>query len=130
MQPLQVPRGYTGQQRKLASVSNNSQADIQGGTDIMHGTPTIVEQQITDLWQHLFAIDSIAVDADFFELGGDSLLLLQVSVHLEAIFGVRISLSHLVATTTISEISELVTHLMICNVDNDTFDLLLQEIEE
>ncbi|KPL90187.1 hybrid non-ribosomal peptide synthetase/type I polyketide synthase [Herpetosiphon geysericola] len=58
---------------------------IPAPTSVEHGAlpQTPSEQLVAEIWQAVLKLPSVTRDADFFELGGDSLLLLQVLTRLE-----------------------------------------------
>jgi len=58
------------------------------GTDVEQAR---IEQWITDIWQDKLGIDDVEVDDNFFDLGGNSLLSLEVIELIEAEFGVRLT---------------------------------------
>jgi acyl carrier protein len=47
------------------------------------GPRTDVERKLVDLWTQLLAVNSIGIDDDFFELGGNSLLAVELDLALE-----------------------------------------------
>jgi amino acid adenylation domain-containing protein/non-ribosomal peptide synthase protein (TIGR01720 family) len=46
-----------------------------------------LERRLASLWQELFEVDHVAIDANFFDLGGHSLLLLKLHARLAALVG-------------------------------------------
>jgi len=95
----QLPKGATGK----VSRSELSEATV-------HRTRTLsppykpLEFQIRDVWQKLLHRDDVGIDDDFFELGGDSLLAVQMILELEAIARRKISPSALKAVYTIRQL--------------------------
>jgi acyl-CoA synthetase (AMP-forming)/AMP-acid ligase II/acyl carrier protein len=95
----QLPKGATGK----ISRSGLSEA-------MVHRIRTVappyspLEFQIRDLWQALLHRDDVGIDDDFFELGGDSLLAVQMILELEAIARRKISPSALKAVYTIRQL--------------------------
>ena len=67
-----------------------------------------VEQQLAAIWQDLFEIDLLGVHDSFYDLGGDSLLALQLGSKIRAIFGVDMNVRSLVSATTIAEMALLI----------------------
>jgi len=65
-----------------------------------------IEQTLTEIWQKLLGIAQIGIDDDFFELGGDSLLAVQVLSRLRQIFQVEITLSLLFDEPTVSRLAQ------------------------
>ncbi|MDM8559408.1 beta-ketoacyl synthase N-terminal-like domain-containing protein [Candidatus Parabeggiatoa sp. HSG14] len=64
------------------------------------------EQIIANLWQKFFNIERIGVYDDFFELGGDSLMAVQLIAELRKIFQVELSAHTLLKTSTIAALAE------------------------
>lgn len=53
-----------------------------------HRAMTATEEAIADIWRNLFGITEVAVDDDFFELGGNSLTAIKFLARVEERFGV------------------------------------------
>jgi amino acid adenylation domain-containing protein len=70
---------------------------------------TEVEQAIAQLWQQLLQIEKVGVNDNFFDLGGHSLLLVQLHAKLRDIFPVDIAITHLFEYPTISSIAQYLT---------------------
>ena len=54
-----------------------------------------IEEEIADIWQDLLGIEKVGVKDNFFDLGGDSLLLVQVHRRLREVFTKEISIADL-----------------------------------
>jgi oxalate---CoA ligase len=66
---------------------------------------TPLEFQILDIWKTLLHCDDIGIDDDFFELGGDSLLAVQMVLEVEAIARRKIPSSALKAVYTVRQLA-------------------------
>jgi oxalate---CoA ligase len=66
---------------------------------------TQLEVLIRDIWQTMLHRDDVGIDDDFFELGGDSLLAVQMVLEVEAIARRKIPLSALKAVCTIRQLA-------------------------
>ncbi|WP_414754484.1 beta-ketoacyl synthase N-terminal-like domain-containing protein [Anabaena sp. CCY 9910] len=64
-----------------------------------------IEQKIADIWQELLGINQVGIHDDFFELGGDSLIAVQILSRLRNIFAMRLTVASLFASPTIAEIA-------------------------
>src|SRR5262249_31937653 len=64
-----------------------------------------LEFQILDIWQTLLRRDDVGIDDDFFELGGDWLLAVQMVLEVEAIARRKIPLSTLKAVYTVRQLA-------------------------
>ena len=63
------------------------------------------EQQLVEIWQAILGIEPIGVQNDFFELGGDSLLAVQMFADVEKQFGRSLPLSTLLSAPTIEQLA-------------------------
>lgn len=63
-------------------------------------------RELARIWQDLLGIHSIAFDQNYFDLGGDSPLAVQLFAQIEKVFGVKLPLATLFEAPTISELAE------------------------
>lgn len=77
------------------------------------GTPptTPTELAVAGVWQELLQLHQADIHADFFDLGGHSLLLTRVSSRLRVLFDVNVELQSLYQATTIRTQAELIESL-------------------
>jgi amino acid adenylation domain-containing protein len=66
-----------------------------------------VEQSLSEMWSKVLGIDSIGIDDDFFELGGQSLQVIQVVFRIRSRLGRDLPLSSLQRASTIRALAEL-----------------------
>ena len=66
-------------------------------------TPT--EERLADIWRHILSAKSCGVRDDFFELGGDSLLLVRLLSAIEKDFGIRLSVDAMLRNPTIEQLA-------------------------
>ncbi|MBD0265894.1 MAG: amino acid adenylation domain-containing protein, partial [Tolypothrix sp. Co-bin9] len=64
---------------------------------------TEVEQVVAEIWAEVLRLEKVGIYDNFFDLGGHSLLLTQVTSRLYQAFGVELSLRQLFATPTIAD---------------------------
>ncbi len=64
------------------------------------------EQKLATIWQKLLGIDRVSIHANFFELGGNSLLSVRLVTEIEEIFNYRFPLSSFFQMGTIAEIAQ------------------------
>jgi acyl carrier protein len=62
---------------------------------------TMLEQSIADLWKRILLAQFVGLDENFFDLGGDSLLLLAVHSNLQKMLHVEIPVTDLFEFTTV-----------------------------
>jgi amino acid adenylation domain-containing protein len=67
-----------------------------------------VELQLVQLWEQLLPGRPIGVRDQFFEIGGHSILVLQLVAHIERTFNLRLALADLVQGTTIERIAGMI----------------------
>src|SRR5271170_747090 len=65
------------------------------------------KRQLTRIWQELLGIDSVGVDQNYFDLGGDSSLAVHLFVQIEQVFGVKLPLATLFEAPTIEELARI-----------------------
>ncbi len=65
-----------------------------------------LEQRIAEVWQGVLGIDRVGIRDSFFELGGDSLLLVRVRKELEETFGLPLPITQLFRYSTIAALAE------------------------
>lgn len=68
-------------------------------------------RDVRDVWEALLTTTVGDLDADFFEIGGDSLLAAQMLVHLEHRTGVTVPMGELVAARTVRQVAAVVNRL-------------------
>ncbi|RIU88535.1 AMP-binding protein [Oceanobacillus picturae] len=66
---------------------------------------------ITQIWKEVLNLEEIFIDDDFFEMGGNSINVLQISSRLAEVLGVEISYADLMVYTTVFELSEYIKNL-------------------
>jgi amino acid adenylation domain-containing protein len=67
-------------------------------------TPT--ERAIAAVWQDALGIDAVSIDADFFDVGGHSIVATQVATRLREALGVEIPLAWLFESPTVAGLAE------------------------
>lgn len=65
-------------------------------------------QRLTVIWQQLLGIEPIALDQNYFDLGGDSILAVQLFAQIEREFKVKLPVATLFEAPTIAELAQLV----------------------
>jgi acyl carrier protein len=63
------------------------------------------EQKIANIWQELLGIKQVGIHDNFFDLGGDSLIAVQVLSRLRNTFSIRLTVASLFESPTIAEIA-------------------------
>lgn len=68
-----------------------------------------VRQQLTCLWQDLLGVASVGVDDNYFDLGGDSSLAVQLFAQIERVCRVKLPLATLYEAPTIAELARILS---------------------
>jgi amino acid adenylation domain-containing protein len=82
---------------------------------IMPRTP--VEKILAEFWQTLLGIEQVGIHDNFFDLGGHSLLITQVSYRISTDIGVDIPLVDMFTSPTLLELSILVSDALLSTMD-------------
>lgn len=69
---------------------------------------TSVESRLKEIWQRLLGVESIETNEDFFELGGTSLLAVQLFSDIEKQFQRKLPISTLLETSTIGKLAAVI----------------------
>ncbi|MFG2292417.1 thioester reductase domain-containing protein [Streptomyces sp. NPDC048603] len=67
-----------------------------------------LEARIAGIWQDLLGVANVDVETGFFDLGGDSLTVLQMAAQVRDAFGVRLDLRRLFEDPTVSRLAALI----------------------
>jgi NAD(P)-dependent dehydrogenase (short-subunit alcohol dehydrogenase family)/acyl carrier protein len=88
-----------------------------------------VEETIAGIWRRILGIEQIGVDDNFFDLGGDSLIALQLSSRLRDSFHVEPSLGGIFDSPTVAGLATLVAQSAAESIDSELLAQLLTELE-
>jgi amino acid adenylation domain-containing protein len=69
-----------------------------------------VERDVLQIWKDVLSIDQVSPLDDFFDLGGQSISLLELMVRVKQHFGVSIEMANVLQASTIRTLSELIRH--------------------
>jgi acyl carrier protein len=64
------------------------------------------QDQVAEVWRELLQLDTVALDRDFFDLGGHSMLAVQVLYRLTEVTGVELALENFFELGTVEEVAE------------------------
>ena len=99
--------------------------------DVPHAeAETQTQSRLVNLWTEVLDIDHIGIHDPFLELGGDSLLAMQLSMDIDSHFGVQIPQWILYECTTPAEMSVLIDEYILLRAANNDMEDLLSHIEQ
>jgi amino acid adenylation domain-containing protein len=80
--------------------------DLRAGTSALFEPPrSQVEREVANLWQGLLKVDQVGIHDNFFDLGGHSLLVVQMQSRLQQCFGRELALIELFQRPTVAAIA-------------------------
>jgi len=77
-----------------------------------------IDRQLSDIWMRSFAVEQIGTESNFFKLGGDSLLALNMVSDINKRFQIKLSLNAFLEIPTFGEISRIIDTLLNPAPDN------------
>jgi amino acid adenylation domain-containing protein len=95
-----------------ANAKVNRRALPAPGTDRPHldvscaEPQTLLQQQLTDMWEKVLGVRPVGIHDDFFDLGGSSLLAFEMADEVERRLGPRISLSAMLESSTVEHLAD------------------------
>jgi amino acid adenylation domain-containing protein/FkbM family methyltransferase len=97
------------------------------------GTPYVppeneTEEQIIVMWQELLGIDKIGIYDNFFQLGGHSLLGIQLISRLRESFQVEVPLKALFNTPTVIDLTSLIEEMILLEIEGLSEDEIRKQI--
>ncbi len=107
----ELPKNANGKIDRNALPAPNQQ-DTQR-TLVAPRTP--LEEKLTALWQSVLGLDAVGITDDFFDLGGNSLLVMRLFSELEALFAQRLPLVEIFAAPTVEKMAERLEQLALTN---------------
>lgn len=104
----EIPKGPTGklQRRQLGKVLGLDSAEGHRPASIEQEQIAGLELELLDLWRHMLKNESIGIDDDFFDMGGDSLTALQMIIECEQAMGISAPETILFEHPTIRRLSQ------------------------
>ena len=81
-------------------------ANLQTSATAVPDDPT--SRELSHIWCELLGLETIALDQNFFDLGGDSSLAVRMFSQIEELFGVKLPLATLYEAPTIEELARIV----------------------
>ncbi|TCP54486.1 acyl transferase domain-containing protein [Tumebacillus sp. BK434] len=88
-----------------------------------------VEEQVAVIWQDLFGVDLVSIHDNFFDLGGNSLLGVQLVTRIRNTFEIDLPMSALFESANVAELSQYIADHQLKPEELDELEALLAEIE-
>jgi len=66
---------------------------------------TLIEDALAKIWSEVLKLDRVGIYDNFFEMGGDSLLVMRVTARVRKVFNIEVSLHTLFDAPTVAEFS-------------------------
>src|SRR5690606_22988745 len=98
----EFPRTHTGKIDRKALTTIN-RASLGKNSEIFVAPRTSMEQLVARVWQAHLGIDAIGIDADFFQLGGYSVIAVKVVLAIEQELGLSLPLTSVFKYATLSD---------------------------
>ena len=124
-----------------AKVSKSVEAIKEAGAiTSTHARPSLVnsyvaprnqtEETVADIWQRVLGIERIGISDNFFDLGGDSLVALQLMSRVRECLNVEPPLARFFESPTISGLSLVVVQQLAETADQNALSEILSELEQ
>ncbi|WP_445301309.1 amino acid adenylation domain-containing protein [Microcoleus sp. Pol11C2] len=91
-------------------------------------TPT--EKELAQIWMAVLELEKVGINESFFDIGGHSLMAMQLVSRVRMRFGVELPLYDFYAAPTIQNLAELVEEEILANADSNQIDELLDLLEK
>lgn len=98
-----LPRTPNGKIDRAALPLRSPLQDVPASGSRLRQTGNPLEQRLAQLWCSVLGVPTVTVDANFFEIGGHSLLAVRLLTRIESEFGHRLSLTLLFENPTIAQ---------------------------
>jgi acyl carrier protein len=119
---------YDVEQIQKAIQAQNAETTTQSQNYVAPSTPT--QEKITQIWKELLGSEQIGVDDELFNLGGNSIMALQILGRINQLFQVEFSMDVIFTTSlTIAQLSLLVDERVIAQADKDELAAILKELD-
>jgi len=114
----------------------NSSSGLKGG----HPRPNLptpyvaprteLEQAVAAIWESVLGIEQIGVNDSFIELGGHSLMAIQLAARVRDTFETEMSVASLYQKPTVAGLAAVIIDMLVSQVDSESIAQALEELEE
>jgi acyl transferase domain-containing protein/acyl carrier protein len=88
-----------------------------------------LEQTIAELWQSVLGIDKVGIHDGFVELGGHSLMAIQLVARVRAVFEIELSVARLYGTPTVAGLAAAIVETLALQADSEMMEQALRELD-
>ncbi|WP_010248511.1 non-ribosomal peptide synthetase [Acetivibrio cellulolyticus] len=81
--------------------------DVNLGSEYIEPTNE-TEEHLVDIWKNILGVDRVGIKDNFFDIGGNSILLIQMHSKIDKQYPGKVSMTDIFAHTTIEKLSELI----------------------
>jgi len=98
--------------------------------DVPYVPPTTeTEKELARIWVDVLGVDRIGIHDNFFDLGGHSLMVIQLMSRVRKAFQVELPLRDVFTTPTIKEIADMLEARILAKASSEKIDQLLAQLE-
>lgn len=116
---VDLPERLLATQKRFAGLRRRQQGDGPAAEVIRHARPSLptpyvapeteMEQRITAVWQQVLGFEQIGVEDNFFDLGGDSLVAIQVASRLKEALKMEFPVAKLYQAVTVRSLARVLS---------------------
>ncbi len=88
---------------KLLEIQGSQQLDKE-----YVGTSTETEKKLEEIWKKILKIDKIGLNDNFFDIGGNSILILSMLSHLDALYPNKVRVADIFANPTLKKLAQFI----------------------
>ena len=127
----EIPKGPTGKRQRIGLAEKLGLSASNPTADRPDYAPprTPVEETLINIWAKVLGVNPVGINDNFFQLGGDSILSIQIANRIRESFQVELSFLVFFQQPTVANMALSITQLQAENVDEDELSQLLAELE-
>ena len=88
-----------------------------------------LEEDLAKMWKELLGVERIGINDNFLELGGHSLMVMQIVSRVRADYGLEISLAEIFRTPTIKRLAAMIEEAFLASPEADNISEMLAQVE-
>lgn len=115
--------------QKLTRAIEAQQTIRHRGTEKYVAPETLVQQLLAALWAEFLKLDAVGLDDNFFEIGGQSLMAMQIGFQIKDRFHVEFPLESFLTAPVLRAQAEQIQQMLLEQASEGELESLLEEIE-